>query len=167
METMNRQAFFAFFPRRRCVGAFSLIEVVMAMGIAAFALIAIASTLPVGLQSMRDSQNDQAIGTLQSQVRGSLQQISWSTTPTIFQLTGSNSYFTVEGVPTTTTSAVLPAYYRAQYAVSNAAVNRAPFGLSGANPTNAAIVTVTLSYPYPAYVWTNRFSMLATRQVGN
>ena len=52
--------------------AFTLIEVVMAMAVVSFALLAITGLLPVGLQTMRDSQNDQALGTIANQVRGDL-----------------------------------------------------------------------------------------------
>jgi len=159
-------------PRRRFTTAFSLVEVVVALAVAAFALIAIASTLPVGLQSMRDSQNDQAIATIQNQIRGELQEISFSTTPgvstNLLTLPSSRNYYTVEGVKTDVGSVSLPPYYQAQFGVTNAAVNGTGFTNNGiSTPLNAANVTVTLSYPYPILTQKTRFTLFATKQTGN
>ena len=149
--------------------AFSLVEVITAIAVVAFALVAIAGSLPVGLQSMRDSQNDQAVGTIQTQLRGNLEQLSYdgTVTPNIYQLSGSNSYYTVEGVPTDSVSTTLVAYYRAQFAITNAGVNGNAFAGTATYPTNSAAVTIVLSYPSPGFSQTNRFTMLATKQVGN
>jgi uncharacterized protein (TIGR02598 family) len=154
-------------PSRRFTPAFSLIEVVMAIAVVAFALVAIASTLPVGLKSMRDSQNDQAIGTIANQTRGALQQISFGTgAGSLSALTTSNYYYTVEGVQTVATSTTMLPYYRAQFTVKDAGVNGLPFGGTVSNPTNAATVTVILTYPYPALTQTNTFSLFAAKQTG-
>jgi uncharacterized protein (TIGR02598 family) len=137
------------------------------MAVTAFALVAIAGTLPVGLQSMRGSQNDQAIGTIANQLRGDLQQISFGTgTGSIAQLPSSVNYYTVEGIQTQLASTIMPPYYRAQFAVTNAAVNGAAFPGTSTAPTTAATVTVIVTYPYPALSQTNTFSIFATAQVG-
>jgi uncharacterized protein (TIGR02598 family) len=151
--------------------AFSLIEVVMAIAITAFALVAIASTLPVGLQSMRESQNDQAIGTIENSLRGDLQQIPFNSSPSgsIADLSTTKNYYSVEGVQTTITgvdSTVITPYYQATFEVNNGAVNGNAYSGTQTVPLNAATVTVTLTYPYPALTSTNVFSLFATKQVG-
>lgn len=144
----------------------------MAIGVVAFALVAIAGTLPVGLQTMRDSQNDQASATIQSQLRGEFEQISFSTNATvpirIENLSSSVNYYTVEGVKTVLNDPSLPAYYRAQFAVTNAGVNGRGYDGTDINkPQNSAVVTVILSSPAPVFAQTNRFSIFVTKQMGN
>lgn len=153
-------------PRTVVTRAFSLIEVVLAMAIVAFALLAIIGMLPVGLQTMRDSQNDQAIGTIANQMRGDLQQISFGTGQgTLSDLPNTNYYYTAEGLKTELPPTGQP-YYKAQFTIANAGVNGNGFALANAAPSNAANVTVTLTYPYPACTLTNSFSLFATKQVG-
>jgi uncharacterized protein (TIGR02598 family) len=153
--------------------AFTLIEVVMAMAVVSFALLAITGLLPVGLQTMRDSQNDQALGTIANQVRGDLQQINFTTDPNnanpqilLSTLVTSNYYYTDEGVKTVSTDP--SAFYKASFFVTNAAVNGSAYANGGSvtTPVNAAVVTVQLVYPNPAYTQTNSFSLYATKQVG-
>ena len=148
--------------------AFTLIEVVMAMAVVSFALVAIAGLLPVGLQTMRDSQNDQAVGTIANQLRGDLQQISFGTgTGTLGGLVSTTNYYTTEGVKTDVNNIAGQVFYLASFAVTNAAVNGSAYSASSTtSPNNAAVVTVTLIYPYPAYTQTNSFSLFATKQVG-
>jgi len=43
---------------RRTMGGFSLVEVILALGIAAFALVAIVALLPIGLKSAGDSSDE-------------------------------------------------------------------------------------------------------------
>ena len=51
------------------ISAFTLIEVVLAVGILSFALVAMAALLPIGLQSNRDSTEEtQAVNLLQALV---------------------------------------------------------------------------------------------------
>lgn len=161
----------AYVQRRRSIRAFSLIEVVMAIGVVAFALVAIASTLPVGLQSMRDSQNDQATATIENQLRGELQEISFVSTNAVSScltdLPGQKYYYTVEGVKTTSTSTTMLPYYQAAFAVTDAAVNGKAYDATTlTKPNNAAVVTITLTYPYPALSQSTTFSMFATKQTG-
>jgi uncharacterized protein (TIGR02598 family) len=139
----------------------------MAMAVVSFALVAIAGLMPVGLQSMRDSQNDQALGTIANQLRGDLQQIPFGTgAGTLGGLTSTNYYYTAEGVKTDPSSTAGQVYYAASFAVTNAAINGSAYGGSITAPNNAAVVTVTLTYPYPALTETNRFTLFAAKQVG-
>lgn len=124
---------------------------------------------------MRDSQNDQAIATIQNQLRGELEEISFIPTNAvsycITQLPAQTYYYTVEGVKTAVgapTSAALPPYYQAQFAVTNAGVNGKDYDAATlTTPNNSAVVTVTLTSPYPALTQTNTFSILTTKQRGN
>jgi len=52
--------------------AFSLTEVVIALGIVSFALIAIVGLIPLGLNSLKDSVSDSTMSLLISNIRGSL-----------------------------------------------------------------------------------------------
>jgi len=160
--------------------AFTLIEVVMAMAVVSFALVAIAGLMPVGLQSMRDSQNDQAVGTIANQLRGDLQQISFVGTGvgTLGGLPATNYFYTVEGVKTTSSptdpNSTGQPYYLASFAISNAYVNGSAYAGAAIAPVNAAVVKVTLAYPYnpsspspkTTCPQTNTFSLFATKQVG-
>jgi uncharacterized protein (TIGR02598 family) len=153
--------------------AFTLIEVVMAMAVVSFALLAITGLLPIGLQSMRDSQNDQATGTIANQIRGDLQQVAFVADPNnpnpqvlLSTLTTSNYYYTAEGLKTTSTGTAGQPYYMASFFVTNAAVNGTAYGGTTTVPNNAAVVTVSLAYPTPAYTHTSTFTLFATKQVG-
>lgn len=153
----------------RIVQAFSLIEVVLAMAIVAFALLAIIGMLPVGLATMRDSQNDQAIATIANQLRGDLQQISFGTgAGTLNDLQNTPYYYTAEGLKTdlTGTNEAGQPFYEAQFTVANAGVNGNGFVIANAVPANAANITVTLTYPYPSLTQKTAFNLFATKQVG-
>jgi uncharacterized protein (TIGR02598 family) len=161
------------FPRRGAKMAFTLIEVVMAMAVVAFALLAITGLLPIGLQTMRDSQNDQATGMIANQIRGDLQQVAFTQDPNnpnpqivLSTLVNSNYYYTVEGLKTNSATTAAQVYYRASFAVTNAGVNGTAFGGTATLPSNAAVVTVNLAYPAPAYTHSTTFTLFATRQVG-
>lgn len=139
-------------PRRRLArsrSAFSLIEVVLAVGVVSFALMALIGVLPVGLQTVQDSRVQAARSNIVQQLRGVLQQIPFSSSSS-----GSNSfdinslkdeifYYTEEGMETDSAST---AYYRAEFEVENAGM---PGSTSATtfDPTNAKMVKVTLSYP--------------------
>jgi hypothetical protein len=125
--------------------------------------------MPIGLSSVRDSENDQAMGAIATQVRGQLQQISFISTNTgniINQLQSSVNLYSSEGLLITSTVPTnIVAYYRATFTT-------APAGASISNPskafntTNSEMVTVTVAYPTPVYNQTNTFSILATSQAG-
>ena len=143
--------------------AFSLIEVVLAVAIVSFSLLAIIGLLPVGLTSVRDSENDQAVGQIATQLRGQLQQISFvgANAGNISQLSGSNNFYTAEGLLITSSLTNLVPYYRATFAVNKAGVAGSAF-----NTANADTVVVTLAYPAPVYNQTTTFSLFATSQAG-
>lgn len=88
----QRNRIFGFPPIR--VRAFSLIEVVIAMGIIAFALIVIMGLLPIGLKSNRDSiQESQAVNLLQALVTDR-QASDYSVNSSIYNLPALNAITT-------------------------------------------------------------------------
>lgn len=71
---------------RSSAGAFSLVEVVLALGVATFSLLAIVALLPVGIQSTKDSlEESQAIDVL-SEVVADRQASPLNLTSTLYQL---------------------------------------------------------------------------------
>jgi uncharacterized protein (TIGR02598 family) len=146
--------------------AFSLIEVTLAVSVVSFALLAIIGLLPMGLKSVRDSQDDQVIGTIATQLRAQMQQISFNPTNSagIASLLTTNCFYSDEGEaidPTIPSPNIVP-YYQATFAVTNVVMGSAsPFATN-----NAVVVQVTLTYPAPAYVQTNAFAIVATSQSG-
>ncbi len=132
-------------PPSRSRQAFSLVEVVLAIGVVSFAMMAMLGTLPVGLKSSQQSRTQVATANIARQLQGELQQISFNSdgtstdTLTVQNLAANPYYFTLEGTKTT---AGADAYYEASFAVGG--VNLP--GLT-VDPTNARNVTVTLTHP--------------------
>lgn len=132
-------------PRR--LKAFSLVEVVLAIGVVSFAMMAVLGTLPVGLKSSQQSRSQVATANIARQLQGELQQISFNTksadTLTVENLADNSYYFTLEGTKTETDAT--DAYYEAKFEVNTVS---AP-GLN-VDAANARSVKVTLSYPKDA-----------------
>lgn len=130
----------------RRLKAFSLVEVVLAIGVVSFAMMAMLGTLPVGLKSSQQSRSQVATANIARQLQGELQQLSFSAasadTLTVQNLAGTPFYFTLEGTRTTD---VAEAYYEASFAVNGLTLP----GLA-VDPANARSVTVTLSHPMAA-----------------
>jgi uncharacterized protein (TIGR02598 family) len=78
----------------KCAGqrAFSLIEVVLAIGILAFAITAMMGLLTVAMQSDKASSSDTAIAAMSRQVFNSLKAMPYASLPT-----GTNYYFDADG----------------------------------------------------------------------
>lgn len=126
--------------------AFSLVEVVLAIGVVSFAMMAMLGTLPVGLKSSQQSRSQVATANIARQLQGELQQLSFSSastdTLTVQTLANTPFYFTLEGTRTTDAAA---AYYEASFAVAGVSLP----GLT-IDPANARSVTVTLTHPLAA-----------------
>lgn len=122
--------------------AFSLIEVVLALGIVSFAMMAVVGTLPVGLRSSQQSRSQIAAANIARQIQGDLQQISFRSSVadafTIEKLSTTPFYFSQDG----TRSEARDAYYVAAFTLNDVT---AP-GLS-VNSSNARRVNVSISYP--------------------
>lgn len=125
--------------------AFSLVEVVLAIGVVSFAMMAVLGTLPVGLKSSQESRGQVATANIARQIQGELQQISFradsADTLTMQNLADTPFYFTLEGTRTEASQA----YYVASFAVTGVSLP----GLS-IDPANARRVTVTVSHPADA-----------------
>lgn len=130
------------FPKRR---AFSLVEVVIAIGVVAFSMVAMLGTLPVGLKSSQHSRTQVAMANISRQLQGELQQISFqdqgntADVQSIASLGQSQVYYTQEGTRTTDPGA---AYFLASFATAGVSLP----GLA-VDPSNARSVSVKLTYP--------------------
>jgi uncharacterized protein (TIGR02598 family) len=77
----------------RLHGAFSLVEVVLALGIISFAFIALLGMLPVGLKSLKSSQNDTITTLIVQKVLAEAQQTRFANLSTL----AGERFFTDEG----------------------------------------------------------------------
>lgn len=156
----------------RASAGFSLVEVVLSIGVVSFAMLTILGTLPVGIQSVQDSLEQQAKAAISQQIRSVLQQIPFDASQApdfnIQTLKSTHYYYTREGMETTQSGA----YYRAEFEVADAEVQ----GVAGAGDIatfladNAQQVTVTLHYPQDAPPASQKkvvFSLFSARQKNN
>jgi uncharacterized protein (TIGR02598 family) len=116
--------------------AFSLVEVVMALGIAAFCLVALLGLMPVGLKTVRDARGD----SLRAEILKSMGNIAQQTDYSLLgNLAGKKYYFDINGLVVNSTSA--DAIYEA--ALSTGTVNvpssSTSTALSGATSVTVAI----------------------------
>jgi uncharacterized protein (TIGR02598 family) len=75
--------------------AFSLVEVVMALGITAFCLVALLGLMPVGLKTVRDARGD----ALRAEVLKAMGNIAQQTDYSLLgNLDGTNYYFDINGL---------------------------------------------------------------------
>lgn len=123
--------------------AFSLVEVVLAIGVMSFAMMAVLGTLPVGLKSSQQSRVQVASANIARQLQAELQQISFdkdsSDVLNMQTLKDNPFYFTLEGTRTTKPA---DAYYEASFVVNDISLPGLPIAQN-----NARNVTVTLAYP--------------------
>jgi len=110
--------------RDACNAAFSLVEVVLAMGIIAFALIILVALLPVGLKSNSDSVGEsQAVNLLQALI-ADRQATAYSTNSALYNLPAitnitsqlSGSLYVMEDA-VTTNAQPMAARYRVNYTI--------------------------------------------------
>jgi uncharacterized protein (TIGR02598 family) len=139
--------------------AFSLVEVVLALGVTSFVLMALLGTLPAGVKSIKDSMNESARANIMQEIRAELEEVSFGSSATatnniVTTLSQQTNYYTPEGLPLTNTGASIPpgAYYEAVFAAANA-----PIPSTSASPAyfqyeSAQTVQVTLIYPLNASV---------------
>jgi len=84
--------------------AFSLIEVVMALGIVAFSLTALIGLLPIGLSLFKQAMDTSVLSRIVQQVSGDLQQADFDA---ISQSTPEVLYFDEQGMETTSANAAI------------------------------------------------------------
>jgi uncharacterized protein (TIGR02598 family) len=140
---------------------FSLVEVTLAIAVVSFALTGVLALIPSGMLAIQSAVSSQATANIADQLRGQMQQLSFSgTTDSISSLPTTTYYYTTEGVPTTQSLA----YYKATFAVSS--INPTST-LSGGDisfkANSAQNVLVTLSYPPSTWSKNYSFSLLVAR----
>lgn len=128
--------------------AFSLIEVVLAMGVTSFALLGMVALLPIGLKTQREA----ADGMTQAQiVQYARNQLELTTFTNLSVWTKTPVYFDAQGLPTTANDP--SQVYQATFAMTNVAF--CPNTASSASPifintgpqnnnTNAMLVQMTV-----------------------
>jgi uncharacterized protein (TIGR02598 family) len=134
--------------------AFSLVEVVIALGVTSFAVLALIGTLPTGIKSVQDSSNESARANILQQIRAQLQEVNFGSSAAdnaaknnIANLASQSNYYNNEGDLLANSSG---AYYMAVFSTGTAAI---PSTSSSATyfQTNAAqAIQVVLSYPCSA-----------------
>ena len=156
--------------RRALAGAFTLVEVVLAIGIVAFAVLAIIGTLPIGIKSVQNAESMQATSNIANQLRGQMQLLSFSGNPsgtnTIQQLASTVSYYTTDGI-LSNSATTGPYFYRATFAVQSLSSSTTQVANTSFNTNNAQSVVVTLASPPGIWNQTNTFSLLVARQADN
>jgi uncharacterized protein (TIGR02598 family) len=116
--------------------AFSLVEVVMALGIAAFCLVALLGLMPVGLKTVRDARGD----SLRAEILKSMGNIAQQTDYSLLSnLAGKKYYFDINGLVVNSTSA--DAIYEAVLSTGpvNVPSSSTSTALSGATSVTVAI----------------------------
>ena len=151
--------------RKNGVTAFSLVEIVLAIGIVGFAMLSIIGMLPIGLKSVQTAESLQATGNIANQLRGQMQMLSFnaSGTNTIQQLAQNTLYYTLDGIPTNSDAG----YYKATFTVQNVSSTANQVVDATFNAGNARSVRVDLLSPPGVWNRTNTFSLLVARQTGN
>lgn len=141
-------------PIRQRKAGFSLVEVVIAIGVVSFAMLAILGSLPVGIQSMQDSMQQQAKATITQQLRADLQQLPFEKSAdadkaefNIEALETVTWYYTTHGMKTDEKQAFFAATFRLQPASLESEGGTAGVEYTSATARN---VQVTLEYPMSA-----------------
>lgn len=150
---------------RRSSSAFSLVEVVVALGIVSFALLAIIALLPLGIQSTKDSLDETGAVNVLSAVIADRQAAGFGTNSTIYSLPlltntmslATNSFLVKDD--NTATTILSQARYRVDYTIIPPSKNASTplndpflihFKVSWPPSTNAAgSVEAVVSFPQP------------------
>lgn len=149
-------------------GGFTLVEIVLALGVVSFSLLAIIGTLPVGFESMQESMMHAAQANISRELRGEFQQISFKSEdgsgvpPAIAKLTGTTYFYSQEGMVLTGSA---NAYYAAKFDVGAGSASSYEFKQDNVNN-----ITVTLSYPLVAPEANRKkavFTLFAAKQKSN
>lgn len=126
--------------------AFSLVEVIMAVGIVSFSMLAIIGSLSVGLNSARDSSLSLAATKINQQVRsdiGNLPFVATTDQPlSVDGLENSTYFYTLDGNKT----AEVDGYFEVSFGVADPKVAGQTAKFDG----GAKNVTITVTYPLEA-----------------
>jgi len=132
--------------------AFSLVEVVIALGVTSFAVLALIGTLPTGIKSVQDSSNESAKANITQEIRAELQEINFGSTTSggsknIANLSSKINYYDNNG---DILAGSTGAYYKATFAVTPTTIPGSSYTFqSGAAQTIAMILTYPLSAANP------------------
>ena len=128
---------------KRCQSGFSLVEVVLAVGVVSFSLLPMLALLPTGLESVRESANEAALAAIVAKARAELNQAAWSDVSA--KLNGRQWFFDESGKLLAGGAASPGAHYLLQFGVNSAQVE-------GAAPLfDASARRVTLEVKYPVF----------------
>jgi len=128
--------------------AFSLVEVVIALGVTSFAVLALIGTLPTGIKSVQDSSSESAKANITQEIRAELQELNFgSSSGNISGLSTKVNYYDNNGdiLPNST-----GAYYMASFALTNAYIPDTSSSTLQFQTNAAWNIQVVLTYPYPA-----------------
>lgn len=100
---------------------FSLVEVTLAMAIVSFGVLSVVSTMPGGMEMLRNSINDTVESRIAQEVLAKLQGSDWSDTANLASYDGSLCYFDAQGNELHATGGAAPDWtvFTARIAVSN------------------------------------------------
>lgn len=131
---------------RRAGTAFSLVEVVLAIGIVSFAVVAMLGLMATGLRSAEGSAVDLALANITRSLRAEAQ-----ATPYADLSRGEQTFYFTEGGYPTPDNSTEGAFYR---------VVMTPAVPAGSITTNNALVMgVQVYHPYPAQAQSNAFAL--------
>lgn len=116
---------------KRREAAFSLVEVTIALGLAAFAVVAVLGVLPSGLKTLRDSLDEVSEANLFREFAGSAARTSFA------QLTNSVTYFSEQGLETGSQAG---AHFKVEREVRDALV---PGQSSTSNGAKVVLIKIT------------------------
>lgn len=117
--------------------AFSLVEVVLAVGVAAFALVALLGLLPAGLKTFRGSMNTAVGSQIAQRIFNDMQVSDWS------NISNTVRFFDEQG--TETASNALNCIYWAQVSITNAATSTNSTSIMGNISTNLMTLKVIVA----------------------
>ncbi len=138
-------------PVRSVRNGFSLVEVVVAIGIFAFCIVALIGLLQVALTSVRESQVDSSLASVMGNLSANLKTIDATE---LSGVDGTNQYFDLAGMPVAATNGV-SVYFRAKWSEVDSATMDSLFGLPGG--INLRTWAVEIEYPSPQYSKSLRF----------
>jgi len=132
-------------------GGFTLVEVVLALGIFAFCIVAMVGLMQVALSSSRDSRVDSSVAGLISNLSADLK----SQAPDALEaFDDGERFFDYSGMPVLS-GTEFSVHFRARLVAAEPASVAGAFSLSGG--TNLRTWAVTVNYPAPQYGRSLRF----------
>ncbi len=145
---------------RRAQAGFSLIEVTIALGVVAFALLTVLGLLPIGLSILSGAATQTGAANIAKEMSSEVQQIPLSEITTLPQKV---YYYDRSGTQVTTSQG---AYFSANFAINDPSLPGVPADYASIAKT----VVVTLRYPQNIPAASQKsvvFALLAAQQSGN